>query len=91
MVTTARVSILILLCVTTLSCKETPERWNKKAVKASLANKHEEAISCYKKTLTLDPDNVQAHYYLGWLYQQKGQQCGYHMGLLPCADNRLQR
>ena len=73
MVKTTQVGMLILLCVTAMSCKETPERWNKKAVKASLANKHEEAIRCYKKTLTLDPDNLQAHYYLGRLYQQKGQ------------------
>ena len=73
MVKTARVSILILLCITGMSCKETPERWNKKAVKASLANKHEEAIRCYEKTLTLDPNNLQAHYFLGRLYQQKGK------------------
>ena len=73
MVKTARVSIVILLCLTGMSCKETPERWNKKAVKASLANKHEEAIRCYEKTITLDPDNLQAHYFLGRLYQQEGK------------------
>ena len=69
----ARVSIVILICVSGMSCKETPERWNKKAAKAYQANQYEEAIRCYKKTITLDPNNLLAHYFLGLLYQQEGK------------------
>jgi tetratricopeptide (TPR) repeat protein len=55
-----------------MSCEETPETWNKKAAKAFEAKNHEETIRCSEHTLTLDPNNLKAHYYLGRIYQQKG-------------------
>ena len=73
MVKTARVSILILLCVTTMSCKETPERWNEKAVKAFQTKKYEEAIRCFEKAIALDPNNLQRYIFLGQLYHQEGK------------------
>ncbi len=73
MVKEALISVVILICVTGMSCKETPETWNKKAAKAFKAKKYEETIRCYKKTITLDPNNLPAHSYLGWLYQREGE------------------
>jgi len=69
----ALISVVILICVTGMACKETPETWNKKAAGAATAKNYEETIKCYKKTLALDPDNLRAHYNLGWIYQQKGE------------------
>jgi len=73
MVKSALVNVLIMICVTGMSCKETPETWNKKAAKAYKAKKYEETIRCFKKIITLDPNNLIAHYHLGKLYQQEGK------------------
>ena len=73
MVKAALASVVIMICVTGMSCKETPETWNKKAAQAFKAKNYEETIRCYKKTLTLDPNNLTAHYNLGWLYQREGK------------------
>ncbi len=73
MVKAALASVVIMICVTGMSCKETPETWNKKAAEAFKANTYEEAIRCYEKTITLDPNNLTAHYYLGRLYQREGE------------------
>ena len=73
MVKSSLASIVIMICVTGMSCKETPQTWNKKAAKAYEAKNYAETIRCYKKTITLDPDNLQAHYSLGLLYQGEGK------------------
>jgi tetratricopeptide (TPR) repeat protein len=73
MVKAALASAVIMICVTGMSCRETPETWNKKAANAFKAKKHEETIRCYKKTITLDPNNLTARYYLGRLYQREGE------------------
>ena len=73
MVKAALASVVIMICLTGMSCKETPETWNKKAAKAFKAKNYEETIGCYKKTITLDPNNLTAHYYLGRLYQREGK------------------
>ena len=73
MVKAALASVVIMICLTGMSCKETPETWNKKAEKALKASKYEEAIRCYKKTITLDPNDMSAHYHLGRLYQREGK------------------
>jgi len=73
MIKAALACVVIMFCVAGMSCKETPETWNKKAAKAFKANKYEETIRCYKKTITLDPNNLTARYYLGRLYQREGK------------------
>ena len=73
MVKAALASVVIMICVTGMSCKETPETWNKKASKALKAKNHEETMRCYKKIITLDPNNMSAHYHLGRLYQREGK------------------
>jgi tetratricopeptide (TPR) repeat protein len=73
MVKAALASVVIMICLTGMSCKETPETWNKKAEKALKASKYEEAIRCYKKIITLDPNDMSAHYHLGRLYQREGK------------------
>ena len=73
MIKAALASVVLMICVAGMSCKETPETWNKKAAKAFNAKKYEETIRCYKKTITLDPNNLTAHYYLGRLYQREGK------------------
>jgi tetratricopeptide (TPR) repeat protein len=73
MVKAARVSVVILITLTGISCKETPELWHKKAVKAFKAKNYAGTIRYYKKTISLDPNNLMAHYYLGWLYQWEGK------------------
>jgi superkiller protein 3 len=73
MVKAALLSVVIMICVTGMSCKETPETWNKKASKALKAKNHEETMRCYKKIITLDPNNMSAHYHLGRLYHREGK------------------
>jgi len=73
MVKAALASVVIMICVTGMSCKETPETWNKKASKALKAKNHEETMRCYKKIITLDPNNMSAHYHLGRLYHREGK------------------
>ena len=73
MVKAALASVVIMICLTGMSCKETPAMWNKKAEKALKASKYEEAIRCYKKIITLDPNDMSAHYHLGRLYQRAGK------------------
>jgi superkiller protein 3 len=73
MVKAALASVVIMISVTGMSCKETPETWNKKASKALKAKNHEETMRCYKKIITLDPNNMSAHYHLGRLYHREGK------------------
>jgi superkiller protein 3 len=73
MVKAALLSGVLMICVAGMSCKETPETWNKRAIKAFKAKNYEETIRCYKKAITLDPNNLIAHYYLGLLYQREGK------------------
>jgi tetratricopeptide (TPR) repeat protein len=73
MVKSALLSVVVIICLAGMSCKDTPETWNKKAAEAAKAKNYEETIACYKKTLTLDPNNLLAHYNLGWIYQQTGK------------------
>ena len=66
-------SVVTMICLAGMACKETPERWNKKAAKAYKAKNYEETIRCYNKAIALDPNNLEAHFYLGWLYQREGK------------------
>ena len=73
MVKVALASVVVLIGVTGMSCKETPEMWNKKAAKALKAKNHEEVIRCYRKVISLAPNNLLAHYYLGRFYKREGK------------------
>ena len=73
MIKSALASVVIMICVTGMSCKETPKTWTKKAAHALQSKNYEESIRCYKKTITLDPNNLNAHYCLGRLYQNEGK------------------
>ena len=55
------------------SCRENAASINKKAHKAFISARTEEAARLYSKTLRLEPDNPQAHFYLGWIYRGQGK------------------
>jgi len=63
---------LIPIFLTCMACSETAEEWNKKARNAYSAKNSDEAIECYKRAIAIDPNNVKAHYFLGWVYESRG-------------------
>lgn len=73
MVKSALFSLAVMICLAGISCKETPESWNKKAAQAFAAGNYRETIRCYEQAIGFDPDNLIAHYFLGWLYQLEGK------------------
>lgn len=64
---------ITMLCLYGTGCRETAESWNDKAMMAFMAGNQEEAIRCFKQTLALDPTDLKAHFYLGWIYEVQGK------------------
>lgn len=62
---------IIVLCGA--GCRENADRLNEQAQKAFMAADHEEALRLFNRALTLDPDNLAAHFYLGWIYKMQGR------------------
>jgi tetratricopeptide (TPR) repeat protein len=54
-------------------CRDDAGRLNKKARKAFMAADQEEAVRLFNRALTLDPGNLTAHLYLGWIYEMQGR------------------
>ena len=54
-------------------CGDEAGRLNKKARKAFMAAHQEEAVRLFNRALTLDPGNLTAHFYLGWIYEMQGR------------------
>jgi len=54
-------------------CGDEAGRLNKKARKAFMAADQEEAVRLFNRALTLDPGNLTAHFYLGWIYEMQGR------------------
>lgn len=54
-------------------CGENAARLNDRARKAFMAGDQAEAVSLFGRVLELDPDNVDAHLYLGWIYSMQGK------------------
>jgi tetratricopeptide (TPR) repeat protein len=54
-------------------CGENAARLNDRARKAFMAGDQAEAARLFNRTLTLDPDNAEAHFYLGWIYRMQGK------------------
>jgi len=48
------------------------EEWFNKGVKAFNTKNYEEAIKCFKKAITINPNNERIHYNLGITYYEKG-------------------
>jgi tetratricopeptide (TPR) repeat protein len=63
--------VMIFLCIT--GCGENAGSLNEEAIKAFMADDQEESMRLFNRTLTLDPDNLSAHYYLGWMYKMQGK------------------
>jgi len=66
------VIMLFLIFMVDMSCTKTAEKWNRKAVNALSTKNFDEAISCYKKAITIDNNNFKAHYFLAGIYKWKG-------------------
>jgi tetratricopeptide (TPR) repeat protein len=54
-------------------CGENATRIHQKARKAMMAGDQADAERLFNKVLALDPDNLEAHFYLGWIYKIQGR------------------
>lgn len=54
-------------------CGENAERLNDRAKKAFMTGDQAEAVSLFGRVLALDPDNMDARFYLGWIYKMQGK------------------
>jgi len=68
-----RMVICLFFLMGSTGCGENAESWNDKAFEAFSAGRQEDAIRFFNKAVDLDPDNLMAHFYLGWIYEMQGR------------------
>lgn len=61
------------LCLCAAGCGKKTESFNEKAMKAFMTGRQEEAIHFFKQTLALDSTDLNANFYLGWIYEMQGK------------------
>jgi tetratricopeptide (TPR) repeat protein len=64
--------VVILIFMANIALAETAEEWIFKGDEALIDGKGDEAIKCYKKAISINPDDAMAHYKLGVVYHKKG-------------------
>jgi tetratricopeptide (TPR) repeat protein len=60
--------VVILLFMANIVLAETAEEWFENGYKALKVEKYDEAIECYKKAISINPDDEMAHFALGFAY-----------------------
>jgi superkiller protein 3 len=64
--------VLILVLMTSIAWGLSEEEWFNKGYQAGEAGNLDEAIRCYKKAITIDPNYAPAYNNLGGIYGNKG-------------------
>jgi tetratricopeptide (TPR) repeat protein len=65
--------IVVIVLVCSGGCPENAGRLNSRARKAFMAGDQAESVNLFGRVLALDPDNMDAHFYLGWIYKMQGE------------------
>jgi tetratricopeptide (TPR) repeat protein len=65
--------LIVSMLLSSGGCGENAARLNDRAQKAFMAGDQAEAVSLFGRVLVLDPDNMDAHFYLGWIYKIQGK------------------
>ena len=61
--------MIFLACVT---LPETAEEWIEKGQEAYEAENYDESVKCFQKAVSIKPNDANAHYNLGFAYDEKG-------------------